>query len=440
MRRSLNIAGNWRLSPQRWCKGNHLKELDLLILGTLLAKEFLLDFFGTGNIVNAIICAMIVYRLSCDRWLPPKPLVFGLAICPMLLFIAFIMGGSPWIALKNTMRIAQVQIYALYLYYLSVEQRDTFKKIYKSAGLLLNGILLINIVIMLIQYYVPGSFLAVGSGPEISAEDKISGLLAYGSTHAVALYTSFVVCYNINWISRAAKNVKPGLTLLTFLIVGSSLFVATLNDNKALIFFLFVSITLMFMIWVACNPRKALRFGIPILFIVVVSCIFAYCSLPAFHIFVEENVLHVIEISRRAFRTDAFVNGSDERIKIILFALTLPTSWQLGVGMGKADLYQAGYFGFNHFGMNDYGSIIILGGIWAYLSLIAFYSYCIAAVNGKTQEERGVLILASVFLLLIGSVFTQIFTQVRIAIPELMIGWCFYNYWDETTNNKRDNR
>ena len=88
-----------------------------------------------------------------------------------------------------------------------------------------------------------------------------------------------------------------------------------------------------------------------------------------------------------------------------------------------------GYRGFNHFGQSDFGSLVIMGGAWFYLLVICFYTKLFTKYCSVASGKRRMLIIAIISLLVLSSAFTQVFTQVRIAIPLLMLCYAFRVYW-----------
>lgn len=403
---------------------------DTLIVALILAKEFILDFLGLGFVANIIVCCLIAIRVVTVQWKIPLFAYLAIAILPALVFQALLMGGVFDIAIKNIGRLLQVGVYGFYLLFLKTTQPGNLQALYNKGFALFNGILAVNIIVIVVQYNIPEALMAVSDGTQRMKEDAMSGLFGYGSTHSVALYTTFVIVYNIGVVHRRALDNRVlipytiGLSLL-------SLYVATLNDNKALFFFLPLGVLLCGVVHVFFSYRTSAVKVILTVPAVVFVLFFIDAMIPSVHTFFEDNILKSVNIIINAWDLRAYVNGSDERFKIIIYAASLQSSWGFGDGLGQADLYQTGYRGFNHFGQCDYGSIVILGGVGLFLFILYFYAKIIAAPSASARRKKPVLYGITFVLLLCASVYTQVFTQVRIAIPLLLLGYSLYAFWQD---------
>lgn len=407
-------------------KGNHFRpSLDLFdigIISLILLKEFILDFFGLGNIVNGLICALIILRIISEHWRSPLVLALSLLVTPLLMLVSVFMGGSISIGLKNALRIAQLQVYLLYVAYLFIQKREGIIEAYEQAGVLLNAILVINMVVMVIQYIFPGSIQAVSDGNVISFEDNISGLFGYASTHAVAFYTVFIIIYNINWSQRVVDRSRIIVVFYTIILAILSIIIGTLNDNKALFFFIIIALFICCVYIGAFHLRKAVKIAAILIPSIIVVCLSAYELIPVFKAFIDKLIWSISFVVIRALSPDSIVNGSDERFKMIVYALLLSKSWQFGEGIGAFDMYQPGALGFNHFGQSDYGSIIILCGVWAYLALVVSYVYTLTRVSGADGRRAILVSIPIVLFVTMSTIYVQVFSQVRIGIPFLMLG------------------
>lgn len=406
---------------------------DQLIIALILAKEFILDYLGVGLFVNGLLCLLIAIRLIVMKFRIPSILI---AITGTLLFLAalqlFLVGGDLLVAGKNIARLGQVGFYALYLLYLKLEKPDFIQSSYRGGLILFNGVLIVNSIVMVIQYLCPGVLVAAQNGPTVFPEDLISGLFGYGSTHAVAIYTTFVVIYDISAIKKFPRRKMFLMVFVAFVMITSSL-IAGINDNKALFFCLPLSLILYWMISFSFNPKAIGKTTLIILLPTVALSVSAYLAIPPLQHFVNDNIIHSFEIIVNACRPDSYVNGSDERIKLLFYALSLPSTWLLGDGFGMTDIYQSGYRGFAHFGLSDYGSLAIVGGIWFYVLLVAFYVYISIKPTDSWNKNTLVFLLAMIVLHLFMSIFTQIFSQVRIGIVFMMLAYALYCHWQDLT-------
>lgn len=407
---------------KQYCFRGNIADIDSILIVLILLKEFILDYMGVGLAVNLIICCLILIRLFTSDWKMPRFVYLTLGIITILFISNYGMGGDLEVYTGNVLRICQVLVYVLFLIFCKETRCGFFDVKQKKMVMLFNGILLINIAMMIVQYLNPGDFVAMQNGPVQGGSDLISGFFGYGSTHAIAIFTTFVVVYDLYYY-KFVRNKLYYVFYLALLIIWS-LYIATLNDNKALFFFLPFGVVLYLIIWASFEKKRIIRlFGVII--VSVFLLVLAYCFVPLIHDFVEKNIFHSIEMVLRAMEPGSYVNGSDERFKAIPFSLSQNDTWSVGQGFGSAGIYQEGYLGFNHFGMSDFGSIMILGGIWIYVTLVFFVSVAIS-FSPKKGESSFLLGIIIATLLIFASIYTQIFTQVRIAIPLLMLGMMLY--------------
>ena len=258
--------------------------------------------------------------------------------------------------------------------------------------------------------------------------DAMSGLFGAASTHSVAIYTTFVVVYDLGAIQKGFYDKRmlvpyiAGLSLL-------SLYIATLNDNKALFFFLPLGVLLCWAIYIAFYHKTATVKTLLVVPLIACMLFLSYLGMPAVQSLVQDYIARSVNMAVNAWDLSSYVNGSDERFQMVAYALSLPAAWGFGDGFGMADMYREGYRGFNHFGQSDFGSIVILGGFWLYFLVLYFYVRVFSISSSPTQRKKPVLWAAMSILLAYSSVFTQVFTQVRISIPLILLGYALFVYW-----------
>ena len=310
----------------------------------------------------------------------------------LLFGVGSILAGDTITAAKNLLRIAQVFLYAMFCFFLLQNYGNKFQSLFRKSAFFFNSVLVINICVIVLQFWFPGSFVAYPGDTTLTLEDTMSGLFGSASTHAIAIYTTFVIIYDYVVFRRDKRGVQYWLYLIAIAIV--SLWIATLNDNKALFFFLPVGLLLCLVMYCCVRPRVARRILLPYAVGAIVLIAVLYSALPFFREYLEQNIFKSIEIATRAFDLNAYVNGSDERFKLIVYALSLPGTWLMGDGFGLVNLYQEGYRGFNHFGLSDFGSIAILGGIWFYIVVL----YAFSRPFGDFKKENAPLVFSVVSL------------------------------------------
>ena len=139
--------------------------IDGIILALILAKEFILDFFGFGLFLNLFICCLIFIRVFTVQWRIPLFAYIAIAAFPFLMLQAISMGGDFDVALKNIARLYQVGLYALFLLYLIIARPVYLRALYEKGFFLLNAILVLNIMAMVFQYLAPGVLVGASDGP-----------------------------------------------------------------------------------------------------------------------------------------------------------------------------------------------------------------------------------------------------------------------------------
>lgn len=413
--------------------------VDGLVIILILSKEFILDFLGFGFLLNVAICCLIILRIITAQWRIPLFVYVAIALIPFFVALALFVNGDFNIAARNIARLIQVGLYGLYFLFLKTSQSENLQALYEKGFFFFNAILVLNMVIIVVQYVAPGAIMAVSDGTQVMQEDLMSGLFGYGSTHSVALYTSFVIVYDIGMLRRRSSD-RRLLIIYIFVITLLSFYIATLNDNKALFFFLPISVFLCGVIFLAFYYKTAAIKAIFFVPIAIFVLFLLYLLIPTVHSFVEENIVRSINMAIKAWDLGAYVNGSDERFNIIAYALSLPEAWGFGDGLGQADMYQMGYHGFNHFGQSDFGSLVILGGFWIYFLILFFYVKVLVTPQVLFRNKKAILYFAIVFLLLCSSVFTQPFSQVRMAIPLILLGHALCTYWESFSQSALEDR
>ena len=404
------------------------RSLDDFIVALILSKEFILDFLGLGLFANLAICCLIVVRIVYVQWKIPLFVYAAVSFFPLLTVQAMLMGGSLDVAIGNLARLFQVGLYALFFLFLRVQKPDHLQTLFEKGFVPFNAILVLNMAVIVFQYVFPGSLVAASSSYEAMGVDAMSGLFGAASTHSIALYTTFVVVYDISVMQKGLYDKRTLVSYIAALSL-SSLYIATLNDNKALFFFLPLGVLLCWAIYIAFNYRTAAVKTSLLIPLIACMLLLLYLGVPAVQNFVQDYIARSINMAVNAWDLGSYVNGSDERFQMVAYALSLPAAWGFGDGLGMADVYQEGYRGFNHFGQSDFGSIVILGGFWLYFLVLYFYVRVFSISSSSTQRKKPVLVIAMLILLVYSSVYTQVFTQVRISIPVILLSYALFVYW-----------
>lgn len=417
---------------------NGLPLIDKLLITLVLGKEFLFDFFGIGMYLNVAICVLVVVRIVLGKWkVPSHVAVFIFAIC-VWLALAVLQGGELSIAISNLARLVQVGIYAMYLSFLLQEFELALFNAYRKGCILFNVVLIANMGMMFLQYLHPGQYIAITTGTEFSGVDTICGFFGAGSTHAIALYTVFVVLYNIEH-ARNCGHSKIAMLLYTAFVTVLALAFSVIVDNKA--FPLFCTLGLVFYLVIRIRAGKVLiSRRIDVIVLIVAGAAIVFIFAPLYDSFIQK-IGNYARVALAALNPSAYVSGSDERFQMITYSLIQPSSWAFGDGFGAAGIYQPQYRGYNHFGMSDYGSLVLLGGIWFYVLIVLVYvKGCITQVKLSSTVERSLFITMLLFVIAC-TIYTQVLTQVRIAVPMMLCLACFrFSLLDREHNQREEIR
>lgn len=410
--------------------------LDVVILVMILFKVFILEFLGISGLVGYAILILIAARLLFGGWKVPLLLLTMLAVLVMLTALSYVSGSNPSsvTASYNIQVLLTPFAYLLFLLFL----RDTRPSLLRVGGvkraLLFNAIYIVNFIVMLLQAAMPYSFPAAApaAGQISFYQDLVSGFFMYASTHAVALFSLFAVLNNLNEANRQAGARKMTFIILAILVAVSALYVSTLNENKAL----FVLLPFGLLIYYAENLITAdlgrvARCLIVALLLVLFGSVL-YATVPTISFFVDENILSLLELIKSSTSVGTSAMGSNERVAIIQHALFLPSTWIFGTGLGDATLYEPYYQGFAHFGQSDFGSIVILLGIWYFALMVLFYVYAFA--HGRNGSKSAIFACTLVALVLVVAIYAQCFSRTNNAVCLMLVCLALSERWEQVVN------
>lgn len=405
-------------------------EIDALIISLIMAKVFLLEYLGMAGIVNNVIFLLIGVRLIFSGWKIPKKLLFLVCLITMLLVLSYSAGSIvPGKTSYNLKAIQTFFFYALFIVMLKTNGSDLLDFGKQRWIVFFNVVYAVNCIVILIQVYYPYSLMAAApmTGQIPFYEDLISGLFMYASTHAVALFSCFVLLIDLNSIRDGSGELRIPVVCCAAAVLASSLGIAALNDNKAL--FALMPIVLLLFYAEGLSSINFMRIAKGLMFLAVLLGIvfLLYICNSSFANFFDDNVLSLFDLveSSSSIGTDAV--GSGERIAIIGYALNLASSWLFGIGLGAATFHEGAFCGFTHFGQADFGSLVILLGVWFLIALFAFYVFCVSC--GCRGRRPYVLYLSLVALATTATIYTQCFTRANNALLFLLIGLALVERW-----------
>lgn len=398
--------------------------IDYSLLILIYLQLVIFEFFGFSQLFSKFISICILLRvvfLKGKQWHRGVFLGVGLIIL-YVLSSHFGISYDASNARNNFLLQLYTSLYCYYIVFLCKNRPHIIDDCLDRGFWIFNFTIFANIVVLLMQILMPYSIIAVADESELISyyEDNISGLFQYASVHVVCLFTIFCTLYNLSYAKRKKrKATKILITVMTVTMSLISFFIAANSDNKAF-FFLFAIV--LFLYWysgnIAPTKRIVLVFSLIIVVPLIISVLYEHNSdIRSFldAIFVARN------LGNRAI-------GSTERIAIIMFALQRPSTWLVGTGFGSASIYEAGFLGFVHFGQADFGSIIVLGGIWYLIIMIIFYfrSFCIVT-DCEELKNSWAIKLSILVILFLTLIYTKCFTRTNVISALLLIMLVFRN-------------
>lgn len=407
-----------------------LNAVDYSLLLLMYLQLVILEFFGYGQTLNKVITILILARVL---FMSGKHWQYGL-LCGSGLGILYILGlllGDSFVfsnALSNFLMLLYPIIYTYYIVFLCKNRPHIIDNLLDNCFWIFNVTMIVNIIVLLMQIFVPYSVNAViADSNEIGFyEDTISGLFRYASTHVVCLFTIFIILYDISYIRRIQKK---GVRILIWVLVALmsliSFFIAANSDNKA--FFLLLPL-LVFVFWFSGKMSVTSRFlKVASFFLIVpIAIMLLYNFNNGIRTLIDDNYLKTFNLIMNARNLGASANGSNERIAILSFALSRVSTWITGTGFGSSYIYSSGYLGFNHFGQADFGSVLILGGVWYTVLLMAYYMKSFILIIGQQSKMNRRILKFSIFVILFcTAVYTQCFTRTNTMSTLILIMLAF---------------
>ena len=406
--------------------------IDRILIALVLSKVFILDFLGYGGIAGLLAVILIAYRLCFGGWRIPLPLYVLVALGAVLTALSYLSGiQNPHIAQYNISSITLPVLYVAYFALLSEMNPEAIDLKRSGVTTFFNLIYFVNVFVMLRQVFVPYSIVAAApEGGEIGFyQDLISGLFMYASTHAVTYYSVFVALQNLNEFHQSNGYRKAVYAIVFVLVVLTTLWIATLNDNKACYVFLPIGVALFYAQGLTApqlmRVAKVLVLGVA----VVTLLVLLYVQVPQFAESVDENLFVVFDIVQTSRGAGSSVEGSGERIAIIQYALQLPSTWCFGLGSGTATLQQPYFEGFQHFGQADFGSIVILFGAWFFVLLTTLYIYLLS--RDITGPRKYVLATSLTIFVVVSSVYAQCFSRLNNVICLILVCRALADRWHQ---------
>ena len=257
-------------------------------------------------------------------------------------------------------------------------------------------------------------------------QDSISGLLGLYGVPLLGMFMIFLLLSNhlyANYKLTGKKRIIFNTYNIVLLVY--SLVISYFNDNKIFYVLLFFIIPLFIIEILIYNDSsrdktKAIKHLLYYFVIMIILLIILHFVFDEF----REMEYKVFQSLKDALDYEnAFNIGSGERLSILLYFVN-KIGLFFGMGLGKGRWTQKGLLGFKHFGINDLGAILCLGGLVLLLLILAMY-YELFKKMYKSNIKRIVFLVLTIIVMFL----TQINMNFSGMILYLMI--CLVFYWFE---------
>lgn len=355
--------------------------INSIMISFIFMYFFILNWFGFLFFFDLLfICMFLMSAIITKRMHGGLSIVLLMIFPIYMMFNIIIKGGQYKIALSNGLHLFTGVCIVCYFSYL-LSSKKTFLKYYLlSMWKIINGYMLINFPIMVMQYFGMTSLAGLHSGPANPyIPDLMSGLLGYSGTHWLALFIVFITMYNTWYYSiegRFFSRIKKVMYwLYCSFVFCFNMFYSTLNDNKVV--FILVPLfgvyyyyrmnnvyhnNISFSLYKSSIIKYVKVFSLISFVIICYNLLYNYTD---FKVSVDKMLMGVIN-----GLDYTKVIGGGERVGIIAFYVFVVSDHILGYGLGYSPFYSPNLFGFVHFGLNDLGSFLCIGG---YLLVIVIY-------------------------------------------------------------------
>ena len=292
---------------------------------------------------------------------------------------------------------------------------------------LLNAVYVVHLYILSRQiqgtgFMIKASWLAKNS----YYKDQCSGIFGFNSTHSCALFSVFMLFLNLNYLTEIKGRYRR-LLFITYTLAAEAvmLYCAAFSDNIALFVLTPFFVVLYYYLsgkelGILSFVRKHIK-QIAVFLIIIVLIGLALLSVPA----VTKTAETVYgRVYRVLYFNDTGVKGSNERLAILVDALSQPFGWLFGYGLGEQPWKGLDLLGYRHFGISSIGSTTYLCGLWAFAALMAFYislSTYAAERSASLAAYRLKIRAVSFLSLFMLTVYTTLFIEIRKLLLFLMI-------------------
>ncbi|MBT9776251.1 hypothetical protein GPL15_07015 [Clostridium sp. MCC353] len=317
-------------------------------------------------------------------------------------------------AFMNFRGVITPSIACLSLFTIMKSNRSRFEKMLMSCVKIINAWWVLNIIALLIQISGYPIFLKqkwIDASPYY--KDLCCGLFGQNRTHELVLFSCMIYSCNLKVCELLnEKNRRKGARLLLIYTIVSELLmlvISTQNDNTAMFLFLPWSILLRGIIKDYDKAIGVFKKSLKYIVVVILAIVAIRLSLfipsirEVFEDYLYRRLYDMLNYNKVG------VAGSNERLAIVEYALSLRESYLFGQGFGMEMFGEHIAHGFKHFGLSSIGSTIYIAGLWYYLMQIIIYCRMFVGKINQNRESNiviRILIFVTIFSL---SIYSPIF-------------------------------
>lgn len=406
--------------------------LDRCILWILLLNVMIFTWLGLSFISNKILMLLFFVKIIITNkiFAQKSGLAWYFVIFCYFLFSKISHGGDISVLFSNLTRISVSIFILIYLSHLMVYEREFLYEFFKRLFIPLNIYILLNIPVIILQLNGMTWLAGVSDAVNTLDMDLISGLFGFNGTPMLTMYSAFLIIYNYHYAREWAIPKKGPVILIydAFLIIFFSI-LSIFNGNNGFYIVLIMEIILYYITVVEAVDRKK-KFLIKCFNLIkkllprlVVLCLLIFIAYETTDIKVAvDYIINVFQDGLEATDYNIVASGSSERIAMIVYALSSPVLIVSGYGLAKYLWQEESAFGFWHYGQNDVGTFLCLGGM-VFMALICTMVF----LPFRKIFQKSYLSIMFTMMIIAMAVYTQVFTNVSSMISIMMyitICWC----------------
>lgn len=351
---------------------NSRKYFDLFLLLYVLLHVLVFNYLGWTRLTNKIAVGLFILRLT--LFCSDKIKKSIIHLIPYFIIFAFLIGANIFVVSSSNENSASNLLMLLYAFtfiaiiiMIAIDNSELIYYFLSHIFWPINIYHIINLFIMFQQVKDVTFMQATATFNNTFHQDLISGFLGFCATPEVALFACFTIIYNFSY---ALKCKHPySVRIYTFFIIVANLLLATENDNKALFIILPYVLFWFYLDQTRKNTSKRFKIFFTLALIVAIVLLIRLPITDA----IFEQLGKINKIIFNTLGDTMQVNGSNERIGMIMYAFSDVKTLFLGHGVGTYGLYEPNVLGFYHFGQADLGTLLILCGFWITILIIMFY-------------------------------------------------------------------